>query len=322
MVFLEEHVLVSASHDRTVKVWDCTNATRPTEVLSLMSTEAVTTLCTISASAIVWGTMGGTLSIRDLRSPQGSSDTSVGPGSTPAAIKAIQPISEHRLVSGDTHGRVEVRDLRFLKSRPLVSLSAQSSVPVSTLSGQGSLNPVSAIIRTKTNGALSRSTPSVIPESVWDIAMGKTGTSSHETKKQKKIAPLPISKDIPYIPTVPANAHNSALLCLGELRSNVILSLANDKTLKLFCVLTGRELHAATLPDRALTATFSNSKLLIGSRDHFTLFDCTYKPHVVQAVLRNSTTHIGGIVSSCFVGDWAICTGGSDKHIFVHKLAN
>ncbi len=314
LVFLEEHVLVSASYDRTVKVWDCTNTTRTTEVLSLVSTDAVTTLCTPSASSshkscIVWGTIGGTLSIRDLRSAQGAGDASVGAGIAPAAIKTVQIISDYRLVSGDTLGRVEIRDLRFLKSRPILSLGILSKI-----------NPAS-MDRPKEKIFVHKSTPSVIPESVWDIAMGKTSSvSTRERKKLKKISET--SMPVAPVSTVVTNtnAHNSALICLGELRSNVILSVANDRTLKIFCAVTGQELHTATLPDRILSGTFSNSKLLIGTRDRFTLYDCAYNAAVAKPIISNATTHVGGIVCNCFVGDWALCTGGTDKHIFVHKL--
>jgi hypothetical protein len=311
MEFLEEHVLVTGAFDRAVKVWDCTNLTRSVEVISLVFPEGVTSLATTSGSSalIVVGLMGGNLSVRDLRSSSGASDVSVKASPDRAALKQIEFCDEYKIITGDTRGRIGVRDIRFLKQDPLLTLlgSSTCSCLIPHIQRKAKFSPVQTV-----------PTPP-IDESVWEIAMGKVAAPKKSRSNNAASGPKP-ARPIEDVATKRMGAHESEILAIGMIRSNVIVSLAADSSLKLFCLVTGKQLHAEVTPEKPTVASFANSQLLFGTREGFSIYGIEPRGNRVNRILNNNTTHVGGVVSTCHVGDWAICTGGSDRHIFIHRL--
>jgi WD40 repeat protein len=300
--FLEEHILVSSSRDGTVRLWDCTNMSQVNNVLNITSRDSVTALAVISSSTIiVTGSAGGYVNVRDIRFNSGELDK--GMHSRTSSISALAVCAnDFEITAADADGHIDVWDMRSTTNIPLLSLNGHETVTTA-----GRLNVIPPI-------GPKTSTKSVISEDIWDVAMGKK-------RKQPSLSKdyLNYSDSIrPPLSSLQAPAHKAKVLALGRIDSGIIGSVSVDKSAKAFCRLTGNLLGVYKLKEKPMCASFRAGVICIGKREGFGVVDSIVSP--VISSIDNSSTHVGSVHATAFVGDWGICTGGADHHIFVHRI--
>ena len=300
--FMEEHVLVSGGSDGYIRIWDCTDLNVVSEVLVLESREGVSALevpRSIGSGAILLaGSTSGSLHLRDLRTTHGEGDKTAK-SENAAAITSITMDDGYILVSGDAKGNIEMRDLRSMRSVPILKLNgAAQCMESKQVGGIPTLPPVAKKSRADDY------------DDIWSVAMG--------TKRKTQDAKLEVVEPPRSSPNVFASAHKSAVMTLSFSSPRTIVSVSQDKSIRSFCSITGSLLGSTNLQEKPLTSCWVNGRLFTGARDGVRAY--SHMEGVFHQVSTVSNPHIGSVTAACSTGEWGICTGGSDKHIFIHSL--
>jgi len=303
--FLEEHVLVSSSRQGSIKVWDCTNVSRSKEVLNILSREPVTAL-TVPAypgnTVIISGSSGGSVHVRDLRFNSGESDKGMKARSSPITYLCTSS-NQYQVIAGDHEGNIDIWDTR-----------SASNIPLSSLNGNSSHSRPGIIAELPQPRPKSTKKPD-ISEDIWDIAMGKKRKSSQHSDGAVSLRIPPVfQEDKPQR----TKAHHDKVVALGVVDSGIIASVSADKTAKLFCKLSGNLLGEHKLKDKPLSAEFHAGMLCVGKRQGFELVESITSS--VLSSYSNTSTHVGHVHAVAFAGDWGVCTGGMDHHVFIHRI--
>ena len=303
--FLEEHVLVSSSHDGSVKLWDCTNLSRINQVLAISSREPVTAMTVPTcpgSTIIISGTSGGSVLVRDFRFHSGDSDKGMKVRSS-AVASLCTGSNDYEVIAGDHEGNVDVWDSRSASNKPLMSLD-------------GTDRPHKVGHLTELPQPRRRPTKqTTISEDVWDFAMGKKRKSSNPDVSENPIIQPTENRIVQFSS---AKAHNERVVAVGVVDSGIIATVSTDKSAKVFCKLTGNMLGSYMLTDKPIAAAFHAGMLCIGKRQGFDIVESITSS--VSSTYTNSSTHIGHVNAVAFAGDWGICTGGVDRHVFIHRI--
>ena len=299
--FLEEHVLVSASKDATIKIWDCTNHSRVSGVLSITSREPVTALTvprSHGSTLVISGSSGGSVHIRDIRFQSGDTDKGIKARQT--SISSLSTTScPFELISADIGGNIDIWDLRSSTNIPLISLNGSYS---GLQTGKVSDFPIASKKR------------NTIPEELWDVAMGR------KRKPDSKTFPdAIISSDVPRQNFEKASsAHSARVIAVAEIDAGVIGSVSVDKSVKMFCKTAGSALGTFSLSNKPLCASFKSGSLCIGARGGFEIVQ--FIGFKSRSGIRNNDSHVGSVSAVDHAGDWGVCTGGTDRHVFLHRI--
>jgi WD40 repeat protein len=301
--FLEEHILVSSSRDGTIKLWDCTNNTHVLNVLNINSRDSVTALSVMNSSTIIAsGSAGGYVNVRDIRFNSGELDKGMKARSSEISALALSA-NDFEVTAADSEGNIDVWDIRSTTNIPLLSLDGHE-----TAAKAGKITEIPPV------GPKS-STKTFVSEEIWDVAMGKKRKESGFTEHQKSISfPQHASKGRSMEP-----AHKGKVLALGRIDSGIIGSVSIDKSAKLFCRLTGTLLGVCKFKEKPICAALHGGVMCIGKREGFEVVN-PIRSQLSSAGVNNTSTHVGPVSAATFVGDWGICTGGTDRHIFVHRI--
>lgn len=307
--FMEEHVLVSGSLDGSIRVWDCTSTNRTQEVTTLASRDGISSLevvrCFGSSAVLVTGTDAGALHLRDLRSSSGEGDKSSK--SNTAAVTSICMDNSFSVFSGNSFGEMELRDLRSLQPAPLLCLN-----------GSKEAQEQSIVQTIKEWPKVTRRSKVDISEDLWDIAMGKA--SNKRALKREPVGKPVAHSSSSVAPQKVAfeNAHAGRIVHIGIREPNQIISVAQDRDVKVFCATTGLLLKTLKLKDKPLSAVYFNKSLYLGERNGLrVLLD---HQRGFQEALGLSNPHMGSVTALSPCADWGLCTGGSDAHVFIHGL--
>jgi len=307
IIFLEEHVMVTSSMDGAIKVWDCTNPSITSEVLTLDSTDPVTSLGVCQTlegenTMLVSGTAGGSVHVRDLRSMQGVGDKTAN--ACKHSITSLLVVGgNHEIIAGDSNGCVNIWDMRNMRNLPKVSFNSHSDAAIPVV---GSLERLPEVTVRKNSA--------IISDDVWDVAMGKS----------KTLKPLKRKLDVPAVEPITSvtfnKAHDNKVLACGFGRPTTMVCVSTDKSIRLFCTITGRMLRCTKLREKPTCAAFNNGLLSIGTRSGFEV--SRFEEGHWSPPLKNHSSHVGTVTAISYLGEWGICTGGKDKHVFIHRLEN
>ena len=274
------------------------------EALTLDSTDPVTALSTTCAqdgdnTVIVSGSIGGSIHVRDIRFLDGVSDK-VAKCDT-FAISTLLVGRNYEIIAGDAKGNVNLWDMRSMRNLPIVSFNSNID----------SLIPTAGVTE-KLMIPIKMPRTADITEDMWDMAMGKRRKSI----KQKVIPRPSMSEQIEKVPH--SRAHAGRVLAAGFIQASSVATVGEDKTLKVFCTITGRLLHITKMRDKPTCAGFDSGILCFGTRGGFET--TKFRDGSWSSPVKNSETHVGSVTAVDFVGEWGICTGGSDRHVFVNRI--
>ena len=303
--FVEEHVLVSSSRDGTLKLWDCTNLSRINQALNITSREPVTALTVPTSpgsTIIISGTSGGSVHVRDIRFHSGETDKGMKARSS-AITSLCTGFNEYEVIAGDKDGNIEIWDSRSASNMPLLSLNGMDQ---SIRSGC-----IPELYPQRPKPAKQHS----ISEDMWDLAMGRKRKSNKQDITEPWIS---TSANPPIVIGVREKAHDDKVVALGIVDSGVLATVSEDKSAKVFCKLTGNLLGVYQLRDKPISAAFHGGMLCIGKRQGFELVESITSS--VSSNYTNTSTHIGHVNAVAFAGDWGVCTGGMDRHVFIHRI--
>jgi WD40 repeat protein len=295
--------MATSSLDGRIKIWDCTNASLVSEVLVIDSTDPVSALGVTSCqddvnTVIVSGTTGGSVYVRDIRFLDGLTDKAAK--ADPYAITSLLLGRNYDIVTGDANGNVNVWDMRSMRNLPILTFNSHSECSMALAGTMEQLPPVSA---TKRRVEIS--------EDIWEVAMGKRKSMRTEEKSFHK----PMKPDNP---TLVAKAHSGRVLACGFVQSCSVATVSEDKSIRVFCMVTGRLLHSTKMKEKPTCAVLDEGILCFGTRSGFEItkfIDGQWAPP-----LKNDGAHVGSVTAVDFVGEWGLCTGGTDRHLFIHKI--
>lgn len=300
---MEEHVLVSSGMDGFIRIWDCTDQSAVSDVMALESRDGITALEVAPAigerAVLVTGTVAGTIQIRDLRSKRGEGDKSVT--SHKGSVTCIAFDSGYSVVTGDAKGAIEVRDLRSLRHMPVITLNGSWSEFESRV--------IHAVRKFPTvTGKTARVD---ITEDMWAAAIGK---------KRKANQTPDVIVESATKPTQQEPAHSSKVISIGYRGPHRYTSVGQDKTIKSFCAVSGQLLRVDNTREKPLASCFSNDLLVLTARNGLTFFKDSASR--LTSLSEGINTHVGSVTAVCPTGSWGICSGGTDKHIFINSFSS
>ena len=307
--FMEEHVLVSASLDGSIRIWDCTQSMSVSDVFGIQGRDGITSMEPVKlfgeGSVVMTGTKSGALYIRDFRFSDGQGDKSVTTHSDAVCSIAMDDCFE--VASGDLLGRVEVRDMRSLRSAPLISLNGSR------------LNTDSHEIRNSHKFSdIKKEDHSILSEDMWDIAMGKKASKRRSVGSPRDDIPVRIRTARDSKPVTFENAHSRRVILVHFVSPNLIITLGQDKLVKLFSSSSGLMLQSLQLRDKPLSAAVARDTVFVGDRNGITIVGVSLSEQTMQRV---ANPHTGSVSALGTCAEWGLCSGGTDQHIFLHSLA-
>ena len=314
--FIEEHVFATASLDCTLKIWDCTTLSNICVVTSIASREGISSLEIVRTfgenMVVMTGTTSGSLCMRDLRSRNGAGDKTVKMGMN--AISCVAMSGRYTLASGDSGGRIELRDIRSMRAQPLVRLNG---------SEQGS-----RASHASSSAAFSPARPrakEIITEDLWAIAMGKQQgkkrpASTYEGPLNDPRAAgggnLTITKA--QVASFGDEAHSEEVVSIHNAAPNIWVSSSKDRSIKVFSETSGKLLRAIKLSNKPTAAVYFHKNMFVADRQGIERISGILEDDTLNQRIDNP--HQGSVTAICNSADWGLCTGGSDQHLFLYAL--
>jgi WD40 repeat protein len=306
--FMEEHVLVSASLDGSIRIWDCLQSASVSEVAGIQSRDGITSMEPVKlfgeGSVVITGTKSGALYVRDFRFPDGQGDKTVVTNSDPVSSIALDDSFE--VASGDSKGRVEVRDIRSLRSVPLVSMNgSRFNTDLQEVRPTGSFSDI------------RKEDQSVLTEDMWDIAMGKKASKRRSARDHRDTMPAEKSISRESKPISFESAHSRRVVLVHFVSPNLIITIGEDKLVKLFSSSSGVMLRALSLRDKPTSSVCVGDQVFIGDRNGIGIAGVSLTDQTMQRIIN---PHTGSVSALAACAEWGFCSGGTDNHIFLHSL--
>ena len=305
--FLEEHVFVSASLDSTLRVWDCMNTRKVSELTAIESRDGLSAMEIVpnlgENLVMLTGSMSGSLCLRDLRSRNGEGDKMIQMGAH--AICSLGMSENFIVASGDTSGCVELRDIRSLRTQPLLRFNgSKECLEVSQVKSVVSLPP------------FKPGRQDEISEDVWSIAMGKP------TKKRSSMYQSNGNRSNVLLRTEDQVrnkvAHSDKVVLIQKAFSGIWITASEDRYVKVFSDSTGDVLNAIKLPNKPSGGAYFRESLFLVDRQGILRINDITEDDIQTSRIDNP--HVGSVTTVCPSADWGLCTGGADQHVFLHSL--
>ena len=241
--------MVSSSLDGCIRVWDCTLQSAVSQVLALEYRDGISAMDVPSgfgdSAVLTTGSTSGSLQVRDLRSPGGEGDKSIQAHSS--TICSLCFDGAFGILSGDTSGRIELRDIRSMRTAPMLCFN-----------GSRKITQQRTIQAVESNMEVRKKPHIHINEEIWEIAMGR----------KRKAEPMSIESTANQAAVfrIEEKAHAGRILSMGFVGPNRLCSLAQDKTLKEFCAISGELLEIYKMRDKPLASCAFDGNFVIGTR--------------------------------------------------------
>lgn len=313
LLFIEEHVLVSSSSDGFVRAWDCTRSNVVVELVGIDTREEITALVSTGNSGVLLtGSKGGAIRLRDLRIRDGEGVKTLNAGKTAITCLAADN-SSTSLASGDSTGCVEVRDLRSLRKAPMLTLNGSDSACESQQARL--VENLSPLIREEKKAEIT--------EEMWGVAMGHVPTDRKRKTKRTAVSQerFPVGQEKGS--AISKEAHSGSILSIFfETPSSILTVGIHDKCIKRFCGITGNLLiRTVELRDAPLCCTLMGDILQVGDRWGIEIFEKRSKSKSFSKLNDElPNPHAGSVTAMCQSGEWGMCTGGNDSHVFLHSF--
>ena len=206
------------------------------------------------------------------------------------------------VASGDSDGRIQLRDIRFLGPEPILQLSGDSE----------SLNPIEVVSKFPRPNMHKEA---FVDEAIWDIALGKV-----DEKKISRNARLVARKDPASTSRViPQPAHAGQILTMNFTTGRRLTSIASDRQIRSFCTASGRMMSLAEVPSAPAAAEFFGDGLVcIGDTSGFHIYE-KEESNLVRMISERGA-HANGVTAVCAIGDNHFCTGGADGQVYIHSI--
>jgi WD40 repeat protein len=303
--FLEEHVAASSSIDGSIRLWDCTSPASIRSLPGIQSREGVSTLEVVRTwgdnCVLLSGAQSGSISMIDLRSRSGEGDKYVKAGAS--EITCIGLTDSFMFASGSASGRVELRDMRHLRSDPLQTFNSSRTILTQTHVGDSKRYSVPTYPKTVQ-----------ISDDVWNIAMGKA-----PNRKVRHTEYSPSKDHVINSNSVFEEAHSGRVILTTFIDQKRILTVSADRSIKVFSESTGQILDEIKLKEKPSAATYFNGRLFIADRSGVVTIQEDRKG-LKWRRRRFDNAHMGSVTSLCNCADWGLCTGGADQHVFLYSL--
>jgi hypothetical protein len=302
--FMEETVLISASLDGSIRIWDCTAHSATSQVTAIESRDGISALEIPTGfgegAVIVSGSTSGALHVRDMRTQRGEGDKSLKAHNS--AVSSLCFDNAYGVLSADTSGNIEQRDVRSMRTIPMLRLNGSKKVAEGRTIGN-----VQSISDVKKRANMP------VSEDIWDVAMGR--------KRKVELFPeIGVSTKATKAPPLrfEERAHSTKVLTMSFVEPCRIGSLGQDKALKVFCGVTGDLLQIYRMEEKPLAGCFSNGKFLVATRSRVQVMEYSGSAYTEGSLIVNP--HAGGITALCPAGAWGFCSGGTDKHVFISSI--